>query len=441
MEKDRGRLVALCTVQFVDVMGVTVVVSALPRMLADLGGSPAQAGLLVPVYAVGFSSLLLLSARLGDRLGRRRLLVMGLLLFAVGSAIAAAAPVMTMLVVGRAIQGAAAALTVPNALVLLTRVAETQAARDRALGAWNACGGLAGATGLLIGGLTTSAVSWRAIFWGNLAVTAALIAMLLRLVERDQPNRAAAAFDLRSVLLQVASVGAIVAAANTAAKAWPLPVALALVGVLAAVWLVMRERITTSPLVPAGLWRPGFVAGLIGSFGVTATTSSFVVVGTLYLQQAEGFSPAAAGLLILPFSISVVVAAGLAGRLMPRVGSRSTVTIGFLLIGSGAIVALAWSTTAALLVGLTLAGLGNGAGAVAAYELGTAVPVEEQGSAAGLLNTAAQVGTATMVAVTVAVAGRGDVIDYRAGWLTVALTAVGVSIGARAVSRRRTRTR
>ncbi|WP_344848875.1 MFS transporter [Kribbella ginsengisoli] len=378
--------------------------------------------------------MLLLSARLGDRLGHRRVLVMGLVLFAVGSAVAAAAPVMAMLVAGRAIQGAAAAVTVPNALVLLTRVAETQAARDRALGAWNACGGLAGATGLLVGGLTTSAVSWRAIFWGNLAVATVLIAVLLRLVERDRPNRAASAFDLRSVMLQVVSVGAIVAAANTAARAWALPAALVLVGVLATVWLVVHERRTTSPLVPVGLWRPPFVAGLIGSFGVTATTSSLVVVGTLYLQQAEGFSPAAAGLLILPFSISVVIAAGLAGRLMPLVGARRVVTLGFLLIGGGAIMAFVWSTTEALLIGLTLAGLGNGAGAVAAYELGTAVPVEEQGSAAGLLNTAAQVGTATMVAVTISVAGRGDVIDYRAGWLTVALTAVAVSIGARTVS-------
>ncbi|MFI5707082.1 MFS transporter [Kribbella sp. NPDC051620] len=439
MDNSRGRLVALCTVQVVDVMGVTVVVSALPRMLAELGGSAGQAGLLVPVYAVGFSSLLLLSARLGDRFGARRVLIAGLVLFAIGSVVAAVAPMMTMLVTGRAIQGAAAAMTVPNALVLLTRAARTQGARDRALGAWNACGGLAGAAGLLVGGLTTSAVSWRAIFWGNLVIAAVLIAVLLRLVERDRVLPKTVALDLRSVGLQVVAVGAVVAAANTAARAWVVPVVLALVGVVAVGWLVARERRTAAPLVPAKLWRRPFVAGLIGSFGVTATTSSFVVVGTLYLQDEKGFSPAGAGLLILPFSVSVVLGAGVAGRSMPHVGPRRMLVSGLLLIGVGAAAVGLWSTTAALLAGLALAGLGNGVGAVAAYGLGTAVPSEQQGSAAGLLNTAAQLGTAIMVAITVAVAGRGDRLDYLSGWLTVVVTAAVVAVPVVAVTAGRTR--
>ncbi|TDU88052.1 MFS transporter [Kribbella voronezhensis] len=442
MTNSRGRLVALCTVQFVDVMGVTVVVSAMPRMLADLGGSAAQAGLLVPAYAVGFSSLLLLAARLGDRFGHRRTLVAGLLVFAIGSTAAAAAPTLSLLVAARGIQGVAAAISVPNALVLLTRRAQSKAARERALGAWNACGGLAGASGLLVGGLTTSAVSWRAIFWGNLVVTAVLVAVLLRLVERDRPSEElSAGFDPRSVVLQVVAVGAVVAAANATAKPWPIPVALGLAGVLAAAWLVVRERRTARPLVAAGLWRPTFVAGLLGSFGITATTSSLVVVGTVYFQEEKGFSPASAGLMILPFSLGAVVAAGLAGRLMPRTGPRRTLAFGLVLIfGGGAAVWLS-STPAALIVALVLAGLGNGMGAVAAYGLGTAVPAEQQGSAAGLLNTAAQVGTAMMVAITVAIASRADGLDYRAGWLTVALTALAVLISVSSVTRHRTRRR
>ncbi|MEV6412540.1 MFS transporter [Kribbella sp. NPDC051718] len=439
MDNSRGRLVALCTVQVVDVMGVTVVVSALPRMLGDLGGSAGGAGLLVPVYAVGFSSLLLLSARLGDRFGPRRVLIAGLVLFAIGSMVAAAAPVMALLITGRAIQGAAAAMTVPNALVLLTRAASTEAAHDRALGAWNACGGLAGAAGLLVGGLTTSAVSWRAIFWGNLVIAAVLIAVLLRLVERDRANQQRVALDLRSVVLQVIAVGAVVAAANTAARDWLVTAVLALAGALAVGWLVARERSTGSPLVPVKLWRRPFVAGLIGSFGVTATTSSFVVVGTLYLQEEKGFSPAAAGLMILPFSVSVVLGAGVAGRLMPRLGPRRMLVTGLLLIGVGAAAMGLWSTTTALLAGLAAAGLGNGVGAVAAYGLGTAVPVAQQASAAGLLNTAAQLGTATMVAITVAVAGRGGGLDYLSGWLTVVLTAAAVALPVLAVTAGRTR--
>ncbi|MFB6720842.1 MFS transporter [Kribbella sp. NPDC056345] len=428
MEHPRSRLITLCTVQFVDVMGVTVVVSALPRMLADVGGSAAQAGLLVPVYAVGFSSVLLLAARLGDRLGNRRILVAGLVLFALGSVIAAVAPTMVMLVAGRGVQGLAAAVSVPNALVLLTRAAETIAARQRVLSAWNACGGLAGAAGLLVGGVTTSAVSWRAIFWGNLVVTAVLVVAVLRVVERDRADtQQQAAFAPQSITLQIVAVAAIVAAANASNSPWPVLTALGLTGVLAAFLLVRRERRTSSPLVPAGLWRPPFVGGLAGSFGMTATTSAFVVVGTFFLQETQGFSPAAAGLGILPFSIAVVVAAWSAGRLPSTVSLRTKLVCALLLIIAGAVVAGAGLSAVALFAGLVLAGLGNGMGAVAAYGLGTAVPDKHQGSAAGLLNTAAQIGTATMVAVTIAVAGHEAGLNYRLGWLTVAMTAVVVT--------------
>jgi MYXO-CTERM domain-containing protein len=440
MKSSRSRLSTLCTVQFVDVMGVTVVVSALPRMLADVGGSAAQAGLLVPVYAVGFSSALLLAARLGDRLGNRRVLIAGLVLFAVGSVVAAAAPTMVMLVAGRGLQGLAAAVSVPNALVLLTRAAESEAARARVLSAWNACGGLAGAAGLLVGGLTTSAVSWRAIFWGNLVVTAALVVMVLRVVEQDRPSTdRPKAFAPQSIALQVLAVAAIVAAANASGKPWPVVTALALIGVGAAFLLVRRERRTSSPLVPTGLWRPPFIAGLAGSFGMTATTSSFVVVGTIFLQEARGFSPAAAGLGILPFSIAVVMAAWSAGRMPVTVSLRSKLVGALLLIAVGALVAGVWLSTVALFAGLVLTGLGNGLGAVAAYGLGTAVPAEHQGSAAGLLNTAAQIGTATMVAVTIAVAGRATGLNYSVGWFTVAVTAILVTVGVTFATRKRTR--
>ncbi|TCC45751.1 MFS transporter [Kribbella capetownensis] len=439
MDTPRRRLIALCAVQFVDVMGVTVVVSALPRMIADLGGSPAQAGLLVPVYAVGFSSLLLLAARLGDQYGHRRGLIAGLVLFAAGSVVAAAAPAMTFLVTGRALQGVAAAISVPNALVLLARTAGSGADRDRALGIWNATGGLAGAAGLLIGGLTTSAMSWRAIFWGNLVLTAILVAALLGLVQRDEPpTRTSPRIDLRSVVLQVTAVAAIVAAANTSAKTWPIPTALGLTTIVTTVLLIRRERRTTQPLVPADLWRPGLVAGLLGSFGVTATTSSLVVIATIYLQDTGGFSPAEAGLMILPFSGAVAIGAGTAGRLMSRRRPRQLLVGGLLLILAGAAVATIWSSTGSLATGLVLAGLGNGAGAVAAYGLGTAVPPDQQGSAAGLLNTAAQIGTATMVAATVAIAtvtAQDRRLDYRSGWLTVVGTALVILLAVVGITR------
>jgi MFS family permease len=426
-----GKLVvALCAVQVVDVMGVTVVVSALPRMLVDLHASPAQAGLLVPGYAVGFSSLLLLSAKLGDRHGHRRTLVAGLVLFAAGSVLAAIAPTMAVLVVGRVVQGLAAAVSVPNALVLLSQATDEGPARDRALGIWSASGGFAGAIGLIVGGLATSIVGWRAIFWGNLLVTAVLVTVLLVLVDRDDRTTRSTPINLSSVLLQVGAIAAVVAAANTTSTSWLLPVALTACAAIAATVLVRRERRANSPLVPAGLWRRwGVGAGLIGSFGITATTSGFVIVATVYLQETEGFSPAAASLMILPFSASVVVAAIIAGRLTPVLGARRALVIGLVTIGVGAAVATIWPTPPVVVAAMALGGAGNGLGAVAAYALGTAVPNDWQGSASGLLNTAAQMGTAVLVAVAVAVgtatSGSGR-LDERAAWLVVCGTAVAV---------------
>ncbi|MGI5131440.1 MFS transporter [Pseudonocardia sp. CA-107938] len=426
MSASRTATAVLCGVQIVDVMGVTVVVSALPRMLSDLGASPAAAGLLVPGYAVGFAALLVVAARWGDRRGHRWVLLGGLVTFAVASVLAAVAPTTAVLVAARFLQGVAAAVSVPNALALLTREAGPD--RGRALSAWNACGGLAGAAGLLVGGLVTDAVGWRAIFWANIAVTVLLAAGVLRTVRRDcAGGRAQESFDTRSACLQVATIALVVAAADAARHSGVLLAVLGALAAGAALLLVVRERRAPSPLVPHELWRrPAFVAGLAGSFGVTATTSTFIVITTVHLQQDLGFATGSAGLMILCFSTGVVVAAAAAGRLLSAVGATAVLVGSLAVIGAGAAAAAAIpEVVGVVVVGLVLAGLGNGAGAVAAYALGTEVPDDQQAGAAGLLNTAAQVGTAVVVAVGVAVAaavGGGATLDARSG--------AGVSVGA-----------
>ena len=422
-------LTALCAVQLIDVMGVTVIVSALPRMLGELGGGPALAGLVVPVYAVGFASLLLVSARLGDRFGHRRLLIGGLAVFAAGSVLAALAPDVATLIAARGVQGVAAATTVPNALVLLTALADAPAARARALGAWNACGGLAGALGLVVGGVVTTTLGWRTIFWANLVLACLLAVALARLLPaRATATSAGAPLPVLSAVLQVFAIGTLVAAANIAEHALvpSLPV-LALAMVTAAV-LVARERRARRPLVPTASWpRPGVLAGLAGSFGVTATTSTFVIVTTLFLQNTHGFTAAAAGLMILPFSVAVIAGATGAGRLVSRVGARPVLLGGLVLITGGIVLVAAYPTTATVVLGGLACGLGNGAAAVAAYALATAVDAELHGAAAGLLNTAAQVGTAVFVALAIAVASfGGGPLDHRAGWLTAAVAGLAV---------------
>ncbi|ALG10419.1 MFS transporter [Kibdelosporangium phytohabitans] len=423
MSRLPAAVAALCAVQLIDVMGVTVIVSALPDMLATLGGSPALAGLVVPVYAVGFASLLLVSARLGDRVGHRRLLLGGLVVFAVGSLPAALAPGVSALIAARGVQGIAAAVTVPNALVLLTGLTRTDASRERALGTWNACGGLAGALGLVLGGIVTTTLGWRTIFWANLAIAFLLALALARLLpDRPTATPAGAPLPVFSAVLQVLAIAALVGAANIAEHSPPVSLPVLALAVVTTAVLVWRERRTRQPLVPAELWpQRGFLAGVAGSFGVTATTSAFVIITTLYLQNTQEFTAAAAGLMILPFSTAVVVAATTTGRLIGRVSAPRVLLGGLILVTASIMVVVVWPTMTTVVLACVASGAGNGAAAVAAYARATATVVEYQGAAAGLLNTAAQMGTAIVVALAVAVASLGSgPFDHRAGWLTSA---------------------
>ena len=153
---------ALCLVQFMDVLGVTVVVAALPSMLTSLHASQAYSTLVATGYAMFFGGLLMLGARLGDRYGHRRTILASLAVFAAGSAITAAATSVVILTAGRCLQGAAAAASVPSALRLLTTITPAGSARRRAIAAWSAAGAAAGASGFVVGGFVTDLTSWRA---------------------------------------------------------------------------------------------------------------------------------------------------------------------------------------------------------------------------------------------------------------------------------------
>jgi MFS family permease len=274
-----------------------------------------------------------------------------------------------------------------------------------------------------VGGVVTTTLGWRTIFWANLALAFILAFALARLLPaRPTATSTGAPLPVFSAVLQVVAIGALVAAANTAERSpdasWPV---LALAVVTAAL-LVWRERRVRQPLVPVGLWpQRGFLAGLAGSFGVTATTSAFVIVTTLFLQNTQGLTAAAAGLMILPFSIAVVAAAATTGRLIGRVGAHRVLLGGLTLITASIVLVAVWPTMTTVVLAGVASGAGNGAAAVAAYARATATAAEYHGAAAGLLNTAAQMGTAIVVALAVAVASlSGGPLDHRAGWLTAA---------------------
>ncbi len=324
MSRGRGPVLTLCLVQFVDVLGVTVVITALPSMLAGLGAPASAATPVVTSYAMCFGGLLMLGSRVGDRYGHRRVLVAGLVLFGAGSLLAATASSLAWLVIARCIQGVSAAGSVPAALRLLSASADGEDARRRALAAWSATGAVAGASGLLLGGVLTQLAGWELMFWLNLPLAAVLVLAVLRTVAPSAavPGR----LDVGGAVLLTGAVMGLVLGCALLENAGRRLVGVALVGaglVLLAAFRWVERRVAV-PLLPAAAvgnrrLRLGSAAGFVN----TAATSSAVTLATLYLQDTHGASPAEAGVALLPFSILVVVAsATTAAPLMRRIGTR-----------------------------------------------------------------------------------------------------------------------
>jgi MFS family permease len=201
---------ALCLVQFTDVLGVTVVVTALPAMIAGLHASPSSSTLVATGYSMFFGGLLMLGARLGDRFGHRRTILVNLGVLAVGGVVAATASSVAALTAGRCLRGAAAAASVPSALRLLTTVTGQGPARQRAIAAWSAAGAAAGASGFVIGGIVTDLASWRFVFWAYLPLAAALAAAIAISVPAGADNRLATSLNLAGSAVFTAAVMAFV---------------------------------------------------------------------------------------------------------------------------------------------------------------------------------------------------------------------------------------
>jgi MFS family permease len=401
-------VVALCLVQFVDVLGVTVMVTALPAMLADLHASPDTAGLISAGYAMFFGGLLMLGARLGDRFGHRRIIFTGLAIFTVAAVVGATAPSVVVLTAARCLQGAAAALSVPSALRLLTTITSDGAQRERAIAGWSASGAAAGASGFVVGGVVTYLVGWRAVFWAYVAVAVLLAGAIRRSVPPDQGAD-------RSVRLSVASVSTFTAAVMAfvvATTLLPQPGRAALGAALLAVAVVLAgsfiavDRRSTAPLLPTAVLRErplrqGAAGGLLN----TLTTSSALTLATLYLQNTRGHSPLVAGLMLLPFSVAVIAGSALAAPALARWAPQRLVTTGLAIIAvCDAALIPAASSAWALPVCVAAGGAGIGLSSVAATRLGTSVPVAVRGTASGIINTAAQLGTALGIAALLLVA-------------------------------------
>jgi len=389
---------ALCLIQFIDVMGVTVVVTALPKMLTDVRASSADSSLVATGYAMFFGGLLMFGARLGDRFGHRRTIVISLGVFGVGALLGSTATSIVSLTGARCIQGAGAAGAVPCALTLLTSLAGSGRARARAVAAWSAAGAAAGASGFVVGGVVTDVASWRLIFWGLLAVSVVQTVAVIALVAPDSQPRDARTLNLIGSTLLTALVMLVVVGATLLGQpGFRIVGAVMLVAAAPVAGLfVLAEHRAPAPLLPRRVRRnPHVFRGTTGAFLNTAATSSTATLITLYLQSTLRRTPLAAAATLLPFSILVIAGSVAAARLLSRQLRERVTAAGLGLIGTGIAMPLL-KPTSAIVVGsaMAVAGFGIGLSSVATTSLATDVPEPSRATASGIVNTGAQLGTA-----------------------------------------------
>ncbi len=424
-------VVSLCLVQFVDVLGVTVVVTALPAMLAELG-APAGAGSLIATgYAMCFGGFLMLGARLGDRFGHRRTMLAGLSVFAAAAVVGATADSVGALTAARCLQGAAAAASVPSALRLLTTMTAEGTQRQRAVAMWSAAGAAAGASGFVVGGIVTDLAGWRVVFWAYLPLACALAAAIAALVpngaEGDRSIRlsviSSAIFTAAVMLLVVGTT--LLPQPDRSAEGLTLVIGSALLGVL----FVVVDRHAAAPLLPpTALRQPTLRQGAAASLLNTLTTSSVITLATLYLQNVLGRSALVTGLMLLPFSGAVIGGSALAAPALARYQPQRVIAAGLAAIAVADLALIPAARSAwALPLCVAMSGAGIGLSSVAATGLGTSVSVADRGTAAGIINTAAQLGTTLgisflllVAALTTGVPQQGSPVPATA-WLLAAL--------------------
>jgi EmrB/QacA subfamily drug resistance transporter len=396
-------LALIVTAQFMVILDVAIVNVALPSISSDLGFSQASLQWVITAYAIVFGGTLLLGGRLADLLGRRRLFVAGLALFAASSLLAGFAWSESSLIVFRAVQGLGGALLAPAALSLLMTMFAEGRDRNLALGIYGAASGSGAAAGVLLGGLLTSYLSWSWIFFVNVPVAAVAIALaplLLRESRADLPQRH---FDLAGAASVTAGLMVLVYAMTRATSdGWRSPVTLALLAgatILLLAFLAVELR-SPSPLLPLRIFRLRTLSAAnltIAIVGAVAFSEFFVL--TLYLQEVLNYSAIQTGAAFSAFALTVVVASNLAQAAVGRLGVRAAL-IGGLALSTVSVVLLtrlpvhgnyAWD----LLPAFVLGGAGMGFSFVPVTIASLAgVDRADAGVASGLVNTSRQIGGA-----------------------------------------------
>jgi EmrB/QacA subfamily drug resistance transporter len=428
----------------------SIVNVALPRIGAELGASVAGLQWILDGYLLALASLILVAGSLGDRFGRRKVFLIGVVWFGVTSVLCGLAQSTEMLVAARVLQGVGGALLTPGSLAILQSVFDHDD-RARAIGSWSGLSGIAAAAGPLVGGLLVQVWSWRLAFLVNVPVAAVCVWLALRYVPETRDEQRTGKIDVVS-----STIGALGLAGVTAALVempvpgrGPFAVTALVVGVAALAYFVVLQRRVDDPLVPPKLFaNHTFVIANLLTFVVYAALGGVMMLMGLQLQVSLGYPPTAAGLAGLPITIMLLLLSSRFGALASRYGPRWFLVSGPLFVAAGMLLLLRVEPGASyigtVLPAVTVFGLGLAVvvAPVTATVL-AAAPDRFAGVASGVNNAIARTGSLLAVAVLPAAAGLtgaayADPTALTAGWRTAlwvcaALSAVGglVALGVR----------
>jgi len=452
VNSDRKRwfaLALLSTVQFMVVLDIAIVNVALPSIQTDLGFSQENLQWVISAYALVFGGFLLLGGRAADLLGRRRIFLIGIVVFTISSLLAGLAWSEASLIGARAFQGLGAAVITPAALSILSTTFTEGRERNIALGVWGAVGGFGAAAGVLMGGILTSALSWSWIFFVNVPVGIAAF-LLTPVLLRESRDASVKSFDALGAVLVTAGLSSFVYAITQAGtNGWTSAKTLSFfaAATVLLVGFVAWELRHSEPLMRIGILRIKTVTGanVAGFILGTATFSLFLML-TLYMQDVLGYSPMRTGLAYLAVAGTAIFTSAIAAQLVTRIGVKPALLIGMVSLTAGLLyftqVSVDGSYLGDLLPGFLLIALGLGFSFVPISIAALAgIEPHEAGLASGLINTTQQIGGAVGIAAlsTIATTRTTDALAggatkssalvtgfHGAFWAGVIIAAVGV---------------
>ncbi|MEU0372117.1 MFS transporter [Streptomyces sp. NPDC006283] len=403
-----GRWVVLTTVlgSGMALLDSTVVNVALPRIGEDLDADMAVLQWTVNAYMLTLAALILLGGALGDRYGRRRIFVLGVVWFAVGSLLCGLAPNGGVLVAARALQGIGGALLTPGSLALIQASFDPDD-RSRAVGLWSGLGGFGAAIGPFVGGWLVDGPGWRWVFLLNVPLALLCVPVAMRHVPESRDPKATGRFDVLGAFLGAAALG-LVTYALIAATVWA-----GLLGAAVGVVFVLVERRAAEPMLPLSIFASRqFTAVNVVTLCVYAAFGGFFFLVVLQLQVVAGYSALGAGTALLPTTLLMLLLSARSGELGERIGPRIPLTVGPLLCAAGMMLTLRVGEDASYLTDVLPALLVMGLGMVALVAPLTAtvlasVETGRAGIASGINNAAARAAGLIAVAALPLLAGMG----------------------------------